>query len=37
MMGDLEHSAYGGVTADITIKGEMITAQRRIRIELMDA
>ena len=25
------------VVADITIKGEMITAQQRIRIELMDA
>ena len=37
VMGELEHSAYGGVVADITIKGEMITAQRRIRIELMDA
>ena len=37
VMGDLEHSAYGSVVADITIKGEMVTAQRRIRIELMDA
>lgn len=30
-------SAYQCVTSDITIKGEMITAQWRIRIELMDA
>ena len=37
VMGDLEHSAYGGVVADINIKGEKVTAQRRIRIELMDA
>jgi hypothetical protein len=37
VMGDLEHSAYGGVVADITIKGEKVTAQRRIKIELIDA
>ena len=37
VMGDLEHSSFGGVVADITIKGDKVTAQRRIRIELMDA
>ena len=37
VMGDIEHSAYGGVVADITIKGEKVTAQRRIKIELIDA
>ena len=37
LVGDLEHSSFGGVVANITIRGEKITAQRRIRIELMDS
>ena len=37
VMGDLAISQYGGVVADITLKGDKVTAQRRIKIELIDA